>query len=52
MLLGNLGNSRSFFTTWNNIETLSNNDGNMDYDVYDRLRPGTRLSSTAGNTNT
>ena len=50
MLLGNL----VIFTCAQpgTIGTFSNNDESMDYDVYDRLRPGMGPSTTAGNTNT
>ena len=34
------------------LGTFSNDDENVDDDVYDRLRPGTGPSSTAGNVNT
>lgn len=34
------------------IGTFSKDDENVDDDVYDRFRPGTRSSSTAGNINT
>ena len=40
----------SFVST--RIGTFSNDDEDVDDEVYDRLRPGTGRSSTAGNKNT